>query len=293
MGKAIASTRLVTRLMYRMCKSHSISKPLITRYVQYLRPKQSQSLTKPSATAPAMIPDFFDVFLIMILNTHLDRATFPVLGSSGQPDVRAKEAPITNPTDEAIRELEAVGTVISNYLPTTTKFLLAKAPADGYYKIALNAYSIWVGPGTKKNRWWQPNLDVVSKGRRDEPITVYAERPPGQTRRLGAFDVGVEPTTRTIEVYLLKGETITVDAARLHRSRYPAGWRNPLATLDGQPGVAFRWLEVSGPHTDGHPSFGHRLLFGDLPYSPAQKTSRLPLPALIQSAMLNGCCVIS
>ncbi len=198
-----------------------------------------------------------------------DRATFPVLGSSGQPDVRAKEAPITNPTDESVRELEAVATVISNYLPTTTKFLRAKTPADGYYTIGLNAYSIWVGPG--KKRWWQPNLDVVSKGRRDEPITVYAERASGQTRRLGAFDVGPEPTTRTLEVHLLKGETITVDAARLHRSRYPRGWQNPLATPEGQPGVAFRWLEVSGPHADGHPGYGHRLLFGDLPYSPAQK----------------------
>ncbi|MEZ6131078.1 MAG: DUF1592 domain-containing protein [Planctomycetaceae bacterium] len=220
-----------------------------------------------------------------------DRATFPVLGNSGQPDVRAQKAPstvvthstghtgqpdvraqkapITHPTDEAVRELEAVGTSISNYLPTTTKFFRAKTPADGRYTIRLNAYSIWLGPGAKD--WWRPNLDVVSKGRRDEPITVYAERASGQTRRLGAFDVGAEPTTRTLEVYLLKGETITVDAARLHRSRYPRGWQNPLATPEGQPGVAFRWLEVSGPHTDGHPGYGHRILFGDLPYSPAKK----------------------
>ena len=47
-------------------------------------------------------------------------------------------------------------------------------------------------------------------------------------------------------VYLLKGETIMPDAARFFRSRPPA-WHNPLATKDGQPGVCFQWLEVTGP----------------------------------------------
>src|SRR5262249_48223400 len=34
---------------------------------------------------------------------------------------------------------------------------------------------------------------------------------------------------------------------------------------DGQPGVAYRWLEVEGPILEEWPSAGHRLLFGDLP----------------------------
>src|SRR6185436_2391764 len=42
-------------------------------------------------------------------------------------------------------------------------------------------------------------------------------------------------------------------------------WQNPLAEKDGQPGVAFRWLEVEGPIYDQWPPVGHKLLFSDLP----------------------------
>ncbi len=86
-------------------------------------------------------------------------------------------------------------------------------------------------------------------------------------RRLGSFDVGPEPTVNEIEVYLLKGESVRPDAVRFFRSRPPGTWRNPLATEDGQPGVAFNWLEVEGPLVDQWPGSGHNLLFGDLPFS--------------------------
>ena len=52
-----------------------------------------------------------------------------------------------------------------------------------------------------------------------------------------------------LDVWLLQGETIRPDAARLFRSR-PPNWHNPLAEQDGCPGVAFRWLEVEGPLLD-------------------------------------------
>jgi hypothetical protein len=67
-----------------------------------------------------------------------------------------------------------------------------------------------------------------------------------------------------LDVWLLAGETIRPDAARLFRSR-PPNYQNPLAEKDGCPGVAFRWLEVEGPLHDEWPTAGHRLLFGDLP----------------------------
>ena len=97
-----------------------------------------------------------------------------------------------------------------------------------------------------------------------EPVTVYAETPPRLLRRLGSFDVGPEPSVQELDVWLLAGETIRPDAARLFRSR-PPGYRNPLAEADGCPGVAFRWLEVEGPLHDDWPTAGHRLLFDDLP----------------------------
>src|SRR5205823_13944839 len=57
-----------------------------------------------------------------VFNTAPERATFPVLGFQGQPDVRAGKAPITVGTnDPVLRELEGVGVVASAYEPFETK----------------------------------------------------------------------------------------------------------------------------------------------------------------------------
>ncbi|MDO8539021.1 MAG: DUF1592 domain-containing protein [Opitutaceae bacterium] len=204
-------------------------------------------------------------------NTAPERATFPVFGVAAQPEVRAAKAPMTvGAADPEKRELEGVGLVASTYEPLEPKFNQFKAPVAGHYRIRINAFSIWVGPGKpvkgKPDRWWIPDLEDVTRGRRSEPITVYSETPPRQLRHLGKFDVGPDPTVNELDVWLLAGETIRPDAARLFRSRPGAGrWQNPLAVKDGQPGVAFRWLEVEGPLYDEWPTKGHRLLFGDLP----------------------------
>src|SRR5205814_10134149 len=83
-------------------------------------------------------------------------------------------------------------------------------------------------------------------------------------RRRGSFDLTPATSVKELDVWLLEGETIRPDAARLFRSR-PPNYQNPLAERDGQPGVAFRWLEVEGPVYDEWPTAGHKLLFGDLP----------------------------
>src|SRR6185436_11615170 len=96
--------------------------------------------------------------------------------------------------------------------------------------------------------------------------TIYAEIPPRLLRWLGKFDVTPEARPHELDVWLLAGEIIRPDAARLFRSRPGASrWQNPLAEKDGQPGVVFRWLEVEGPIYDQWPPAGHKLLFGDLP----------------------------
>jgi hypothetical protein len=207
-----------------------------------------------------------------VFNTAPERATFPMRGFEAQPDVRAGKAPLTvGAADPEKRELEAVGLVASAYEPIEPKFNQFKAPMAGHYRLRLNAFSVWVGPTKrtdpkKPDRWFIPDLDDVSRGHRSEPITLYSETPPRQLRHLGKFDIGPEPTVNELDVWLLEGETIRPDAARLFRSRPGAGrWQNPLAEKDGQPGVAFRWLEVEGPILDEWPSAGHRLLFGDLP----------------------------
>ena len=209
-----------------------------------------------------------------VMNTAPERATFPVLGLAAQPEVRAGRAPVTvGPADPAVRDLEGVGVVASAYEPLEPKFTQFKAPVSGRYRLRFQALSVWVGPSkpvpNRPDRWFIPDLDDVRPGRRSEPVTVYAETPPRQLRRLGAFDVEPEPATRELDTWLLAGETIRPDAARFFRSRPGASrWQNPLAERDGQPGVVFRWLEVEGPLHDTWPSAGHRLLFGDLPLRP-------------------------
>ena len=209
---------------------------------------------------------YTDPMKFSVFNTAPERATFPVSGFEGQPDVRASKAPITvGSTNAELRELEGVGVVASAYEPIEPKFNQFRAPVAGHDKLRINAYSVWVGPG-ESNKWYIPNLDDISRGRRDEPVTITAETPPRLLRKLGDFDVTPEPGVHELDAWLLAGEMIRPDAGRLFRSRPGAArWQNPLAEKDGQPGVVFRWLEVEGPMYDQWPPAGHKLLFGDLP----------------------------
>ena len=201
-----------------------------------------------------------------VFNTAPERATFPVLGFKGQPEVRKEETPLTvGESNPELRELEGVGVVASAYEPIEPKFNEFRAPFPGHYKLRFNAYSVWVGPG-EGNKWYVPDLNTVSRGHRDEPVTITSEIPPRLLRKLGDFDVTPEPELHALDTWLLAGEMIRPDAGRLFRSRPGASrWQNPLAEKDGQPGVVFRWLEVEGPIYDQWPPAGHKLLFDDLP----------------------------
>jgi hypothetical protein len=177
-----------------------------------------------------------------------ERDAYPVVGSKADIEVLHKTGPRTagNPNSPT-REIEGVAVVCSSYEPTELRFNKFTAPVAGRYKLRLNAHTVWVGP-TKGEKWWKPDPEQISEGRTHEPITLYSELPPRQQRRLGSFDVEPDATTHELDVYLLKGETIRVDAVRFFRSRPGKGdWHNPLATKDGQPAVSFRWLETEGP----------------------------------------------
>ncbi len=198
-------------------------------------------------------------------NSSPERATFPVLGAAGpDPAVLDKKAALTvGSANPERREQEAVGLVASSYEPIEPTFNKFRAPVSGHYKLRFDALTFWAGPDSEK-RWWRPSRTDLSRGRTREPITVYSESPPRQLRRLGAFDVTPDPSVQELDVWLLAGETVRPDAARLFRSR-PPDFHNPLAEADGQPGVAYRWLEVEGPIIQDWPTVGQRLLFGDLP----------------------------
>jgi hypothetical protein len=210
-----------------------------------------------------------------VFNQAPERATFPTLGYVAQPEVRAGKAPTSfGKSDPAKRELEGVGVVASAYEPIEPKFSAFKAPVSGRYKIKLCGHSVWVGPGEPK-KWFIPNLDQVSKGRRPEPVTVYALTPPRVMRRIGNIDLNPDVTVANLDVQLLAGESIQVDAVRFFRSRPGASrWQNPLAEKDGQPGMVMRWIEVEGPLVDSWPTASYQQLFDDLP---AQKSASSPL----------------
>ncbi|NKB71063.1 MAG: DUF1592 domain-containing protein [Candidatus Latescibacteria bacterium] len=245
-------------------------------------------------------------------NTDPERTRFPVLGAldetRGQPEARAGRAPSTvGEDDPEMRDQEAVGVVSSNYIPIGYGYRF-RAPVSGRYKLRFSSYTIWVAPtrtvpspfeigtttdlpdnprvtkplpgvdstpvaGAEWEKWWLPDLDRISGGRRAEPVSVYA-RLGGNRRLLGSFDAFPEPAVQELDVLLVAGERIQLDAARLFRSR-PANFRNPLATEEGQPGVAFRWMEAEGPLLEAWPPDGHRLMFGDLPL---KRTDLPPLP---------------
>ena len=210
-------------------------------------------------------PSFTEKMKFDEFNMLPERATFAVMGVQAEPAVRAGKAPLSvGSAHPAEREREAVGVVASNYEPVEVYFENFVTPSSGHYRLRFKAYPVWVGP-EKGDKWYVPDLDQVSAGRRSEPITIYSETPPRQLRRLGTFDVTPDAPVRELDTWLLAGEIIRPDAARLFRSRPGAfRWRNPLAQKDGQPGVAFSWMEVEGPIYDTWPTAGQKLLFGDL-----------------------------
>ncbi len=216
-------------------------------------------------------------------NRSPERATFPLLGYDADLDVlRHPEAPFSVGEDDPNkRELEAFGVVASSYEPIEISFSSFEAPRSGRYKLRFKGYTFWAAG--EESKWWRPDREKISQGKRSEPVVIYSRAEPRQLRRLGEFDFQVQPSVQELEVWLLAGETIQPDAVRLFRSR-PSNWHNPLAEKDGMPGVAFNWMEVEGPILNRWPSAGHQLLFDDSVMPGSEKTIVLESPQPAQDA---------
>ena len=195
-------------------------------------------------------------------NRSPERATFPLVDYEADLEVlNDTDKPFTvGDSDPEKREREAFGVVASSYEPIEPRFSNFKAPESGRYRLRFKGYTFWAAGEEKK--WWRPDREKISRGRRSEPIAIYSVSTPRQLRKLGEFDFQIEPTVQELDVYLLAGESIQPDAVRLFRSR-PSNWHNPLAERDGMPGVAFSYLEVEGPIVDHWPTQGHQLLYGN------------------------------
>ncbi len=199
------------------------------------------------------------------------RAMFPMLGTEAQPELLKGKRPFTvGKKDPATRELEALGVTASSYEPIQPRFDQFKAPFDATYKLRLLTQTFTAESIIDKNGVINPSRDKTFPGKRDEPVCLYAIHARTQ-RKIGSFDATPDANVSEMKVILRRGETIGPDAARLFRSRPPGPFRNPLATKEGVPGVAYRWLEVEGPIIAQWPPAGHKLLFGNLPINPPTK----------------------
>jgi hypothetical protein len=181
------------------------------------------------------------------------RSGWPLRGLELLTNLVAKpEMPFTK--DPVLRAQEAMAVVVSTYEPTEIRFSNFRAPVSGAYKLKFSAYAINMAQ----------NYKSVSRAKHHEAVVIYAEVPPQNLRKLASFDAEADPTEAEFTVWLNKGETIRPDAARLHRSR-PPNHKNPDETPEGIPGVAFQWMEASGPFYEEWPPRGHQLMFGNLP----------------------------
>ncbi len=127
------------------------------------------------------------------------------------------------------------------------------------------------GAGRGPFEWHLASVTDVTLGRRNEGIHVYAKVSPGNGVLIGALDLTPEPQVFELKnVDLVTGQIITTDAVRFFRSRPGftgvVNYTNPLMQSDGQPGVAFRWMDVEGPIYDRATQPGYELLFGNLKY---------------------------
>lgn len=186
-------------------------------------------------------------------NTSPERGMIPIFGFEAQRDVLSDSVPISmGPDFPELRDLEGFATPASTYNGNDYSWDQFVAKSGGKYKIRINAFSIWIGtewaPHGRQDRppYWRPSRQYTEKGRNNEPLSLYALRPGGERRYLTTIDLTPEPTAHEVEVYLLAGDSIAPDAARLFRSR--PGWvGSPQASAAGTPGVAYRWMEVEGP----------------------------------------------
>ena len=86
-----------------------------------------------------------------VFNTAPERATFPVLGFKGQPDVRSGKAPITGgKTNAEMRELEGVGVVAGSYEPTGAKVQPVQSAGGGTLPPSVQCLFCLGGPGREQ-----------------------------------------------------------------------------------------------------------------------------------------------
>lgn len=131
-------------------------------------------------------------------------------------------------------------------------------PVSGRYTIRVHGFGIYNDHGK------------LVPSRRLETVGFYTE-----DRTLGFVDLpAYEPTTGELTVWLDDGERIKPLVASSPNAKIQTALKvKPGEVVPPEqfgyrkfksPGVAFRWVELEGPHVDEWPPESHRRLFGDL-----------------------------
>ena len=139
------------------------------------------------------------------------------------------------------------------------------APTAGEYRVRFSARSVV-----------QLKDFVLKRGTRSVPMTFRARKPTNHdiaenVRPTGGIiDILPEGRVHETTVFLQEGETIEYGLLGLPSPEIDAQgktgyYRYPPFPEGGQPGVAFRWLEIEGPlSTSAWPPASHRVLFDRL-----------------------------
>ncbi len=142
---------------------------------------------------------------------------------------------------------------------------IARLPGD--YKVRFSARAVVQLPGFE-----------LKPATRPQPMTFRARAPSGpdvsgDVRATGGLiDIAPEVAVHETVITLRKGETFEYSLLGLpmplarNVNNGPPTYRYPPLPEGGQPGVAFQWIEVTGPIAPAQwPPSSHRVLFDDLP----------------------------
>ena len=256
---------------------------------------------------------------ITFIRRSIYQHPFPLIDFEAQPEVRLLKAPITvGEANPAVREREAIGILSRLEGGFRPHWNQAKVPFSGMYKLKVCGYSLNVGHGGTKpgiapdaaSRAGQKgppkeiklvgdaNVGALSRTRRTEPISVLAGRDIflGENRHTGwEFNLTPEPEVHELApVWLQQDEMFVLEPMRFFRAPIPqlTNTANPLATEEGEPAVAFRWIELEGPLDVGKSDASRRLLFGDLPIrelpKPNAKATAVKMIAGVEVTKIDG-----
>ena len=147
------------------------------------------------------------------------------------------------------------------------------APHAGEYYVRISARAVLQHPGF-----------TVTDARQAVPMTLRSRRPTNHDIAEDVKSVGgileIQPGVQVYQtvVPLVAGQTVEYGLLGLPVPQVdaipskPGSYRFPAFPPDGQPGVAFQWIEIEGPiPPKSWPPASHRVLFDELGIAPAPK----------------------